>query len=51
MKEWALFLVSIGCVLILLSSAMGTNYGGIITGVLTVVLGVMILVRKKRGGS
>lgn len=51
MKEWSLFLISFGCVLVLLSSTMAHNIPGIVSGLMVVGVGVVLLFRKKRGNS
>jgi membrane-bound ClpP family serine protease len=51
MKEWSLFLISLGCVLIMLSSTMLQSMPGIVSGAMVAVVGVVLLLRKKKGDS
>lgn len=51
MKEWSLFLISLGCVLIMLSTTMLNSMPGIVSGAMVAVVGVVLLLRKKKGDS
>jgi len=51
MKEWSLFLISLGCVLIMLSSVMTQSLPGIVSGVVVTITGIVLLVKKKKGDS
>ncbi|MDQ0359579.1 hypothetical protein [Breznakia pachnodae] len=51
MKEWSLFLISIGCVIVLLSSTMADSLPGIVSGITMAIVGAVLLFRKKKGDS
>ncbi|MFV0393904.1 MAG: hypothetical protein ACK5LC_05865 [Coprobacillaceae bacterium] len=47
MKEWSLFMISIGCLLVLLSTTVGNGIGIMVTGFLFVIAGIILLLKKK----
>lgn len=50
MKQWALFMISFGCVIVLLSYASNMDYGAI-TGVGIAIAGFIMLLKKGKGDS
>ena len=50
MKEWSLFLISLGCLIMLLSSTITKEgYSGIMSGFLIIIVGCILFFRSKRG--
>ncbi|MDF9824636.1 hypothetical protein M2475_001138 [Breznakia sp. PF5-3] len=49
MKEWSLFMISMGCLLILLSSTVVKGLGIMVSGILLTAVGVYLLLKKKKG--